>query len=75
LDLLGFIRPNPDFSMGCAESKQKNPDSSQALCGLSQPPFSLMDAPVIGTRRTTAGSIRRLGKDIAHISVFVKHLL
>jgi hypothetical protein len=36
LDLLGFIRPNRDFSMSYDESKQKNPVPSRALCKTSQ---------------------------------------
>jgi hypothetical protein len=46
LDLLGFIRPNRDFSMGYGESKQKNLVSSQAVRVLSQAhSFSFLLAP------------------------------
>jgi hypothetical protein len=36
LDLLGFIRPNPDFSMGCGEKNKKIPLSLLLAAGRSR---------------------------------------
>jgi hypothetical protein len=40
LVLLGFIRPNRDFSMGYGEKNKKNRLASQVVCKTSQTNFS-----------------------------------
>jgi hypothetical protein len=59
LDLLGFIRPNRDFSAGYGEKSKKIPISLRPATGRPQ----------------AAGSIRRLGKRIALISDFRKEIV
>jgi hypothetical protein len=36
LDLLGFVRPNRDFSKGCEQKNKKNRLASQVVCKTSQ---------------------------------------
>jgi hypothetical protein len=58
LDLLGFIRPNWDFSMGYGEEKQKNP----------------LSVRLSADRRARRGFDPASGKRIARISDFGKEL-
>jgi hypothetical protein len=58
LDLLGFIRPNRDFSMGCGGKKQKNPGSF----------------PLAARRPEGAGPIRHARNHIARDSGFRKQI-
>jgi hypothetical protein len=51
LDLLGFIRPNRDFSMGCGDSKQKNAAPSQVVRQTSQGDSLSFLLPGVGQAR------------------------
>ena len=77
LDFLGFIRPNRDFSMGYGEKNPtpvsgcvRNVSLPCAAC-LNRIPLSSPHRRVLGV----AGSIRRIGRSVACISVFHKQRL
>jgi hypothetical protein len=71
LVLLGFIRPNRDFSMGYGDSKQKNRLASQVVCKMSQTIFLSF---LIGSGPARRQSYSVNGKTVAHIFVFRKSI-
>jgi len=73
LDLLGFIRPNRDFSMGYGESKQKNPVASQTLRQMSQMHFPLfLLSFLLGPAAWQSGLDSVIGKRLAQNSDYGK---
>jgi hypothetical protein len=70
LDLLGFIRPNRDFSMGYGDSKQGNLDPSRPLCDLFQMVLSSHFSAAGGTG---GALIRRMRMTEHEFLIFASH--
>jgi hypothetical protein len=66
LDLLGFIRPNRDFSTSCKGKIKKADSRLSLLCKMSQPNSNLCVAAAAGGARII--------KKLAPVSVFRKKM-